>query len=190
MIRYNGHMNELLLLADDVGTSERTLRRAINQGTLRATRLSPRRLRLPEAERRYVAQRWGLLAGLREVLRTEQNVRFALLFGSVARGDDLDSSDVDLMVEMRDSSLDRIADLSIKLESHLGRRVDLLTTEEAQANPLLLADAIAQGRVLIDRENTWEELRADEARLRRLGHRRESRRKREVLAQLDRWTAA
>lgn len=183
-------MNELRLLANQVDTSERTLRRAVNQGALRGTRLSPRRLRLPEAEKRYVADRWPLLAGLREILRTEQNVRFALLFGSMARGDDVDSSDVDLVVEMRDAGLDRIVDLSIKLEDHLGRGVDLLTTEEARGNPSLFADAIAEGRVLIDRENDWEALQASEARLRRLGRRRDSRRKREVLARLDRWAEA
>jgi predicted nucleotidyltransferase len=183
-------MNELQILADRVGASERTLRRAVKQGALRGTRLSPRRLRLPEAEKRYIASRWPLFASIREILRTEQNVRFALLFGSMARGDDMDSSDVDLVVEMRDASLDRIADLSIKLEHHLGRRVDLLTIEEARGNPSLLADAIAEGRVLIDREDSWVALQASEARLRRMGRRRDSRRKREVLARLDRWAEA
>ena len=146
-------MNELLPLAGEVGASERTLRRAIDQGALRGNRLSPRRLRLSEGEKRYIVRRWPLLARIREVLRTEQNVRFALLFGSIARGDDGESSDVDLLVEMRDDSLGRIADLSIKLEDQLGLRIVLLTIEEARANPSLLADAISEGRVLIDRDD-------------------------------------
>lgn len=183
-------MNELLLLAEEVGTSDRTLRRAIDQGTLRGIRTSPRRLRLSEREKRYIARRWPLLARIREVLRTEQNVRFALLFGSTARGDDGASSDVDLLVEMRDESLGRIADLSIKLESQLDRKVDLLTVEEARSNPSLLADAIAEGRVLIDRDDYWDELCGNEASLRRHGLRLASRRKREVLAELDRWASA
>ncbi len=38
------------------------------------------------SEREYVRRSWRLLSTLRAALRTEQNVRFALLFGSVARG--------------------------------------------------------------------------------------------------------
>src|SRR5215218_6386416 len=107
-------MTELEILARQIGANERTLRRAFNEGTLRAERPTPRTLKLGAGEQRYLRRSWGLIASLRAVLRTEQNVRLALLFGSTARGDDDASSDVDLLVEMRDSSLVRIADLVAK----------------------------------------------------------------------------
>src|SRR3954452_1358580 len=116
-------MNELLPLADEMGINERTLRRAFNEGTLRGNRLSPRRLKLPVAEREYIRTHWSLLAQLRRALRTEPAVRFALLFGSTARGDDSAESDVDLLIEMRDPSFDRRIDLAQKLEERLERKV-------------------------------------------------------------------
>jgi predicted nucleotidyltransferase len=148
-------MNELALLADEVGVNERTLRRAVNEGTLRGNRISPRKLKLPLAEKAYVREHWGLLAQLREALRTESNVRFALLFGSTARGDDSEESDVDLLVEMRDYSSMRDIDLALKLEPLLGKDAQVLTFEDAESNPLLLAEAAREGRVIVDRENRW-----------------------------------
>ena len=78
-------MNDLAILADQIGVNERTLRRAVVAGTLRAERPTPRKLTMSGAEKRYLLRSWDRLASLREALRTEQNVRFALLFGSVAR---------------------------------------------------------------------------------------------------------
>src|SRR5690349_14644608 len=125
-------MTELELLASEIGANERTLRRALNQGMLQAERPTPRKLKISAAEKRYLRRSWKLLATLRAVLRTEQNLRFALLFGSVARGDDSAASDIDLLVEMRDPSLARIADLEAKLESLIDRRVDILTLDDAR----------------------------------------------------------
>lgn len=148
-------MNDLLSLAKEVDVSERTLRRAVNEGTIRGNRISPRKLRLPVAEKDYVRKHWALLAQLREALRTESNVRFALLFGSTARGEDTEESDIDLLVEMRDSSHMRDIDLALKLEPLLGREVQVLTFENAESNPLLLAEAAREGRVIVDREDRW-----------------------------------
>lgn len=160
-------MNELLSLAGEVGVSERTLRRAVNEGTLRGNRISPRKLRLPVAEKEYVREHWGLLAQLREALRTESNVRFALLFGSAARGDDTEESDVDLLVEMRDSSFMRAVDLALKLEPLLGKAVQVLTFEDAESNPLLLADAAREGRVIVDRGGRWVQFDSERGKLER-----------------------
>jgi predicted nucleotidyltransferase len=156
-------MTELEFLARQVGTNERTLRRALNQGTLRAERPTPRKLEISAAEKRYLRRSWKLLAALRTALRTEQNVHFALLFGSAARGEDSAASDIDLLVEMRDPSLARIADLEAKLEALIGRRVDVLTLDDARRSNRVLAQALAEGRVLVDREDRWPQL-AGEAR--------------------------
>lgn len=183
-------MTELGLLAEELRVNERTLRRAVNQGLLRGKRTSPRRLEMPLSEKRYARHAWPLLATLRQALRTEANVRFALLFGSAARGEDSPSSDVDLLVDMRDGDLARLADLSAKLEGLSIRRVDVLPLAGAEAVPGLLADAIAEGRVLVDREGLWPELRGHEALLRRRASQGTRRRRKAALEGIDRMLAA
>lgn len=182
-------MIELGLLAEELGVHERTLRRAVVQGTMRATRPTPRTLELPLAERRYIRRAWPLLATLRGSLRTEQNVRFALLFGSATTGADTPASDVDLLVDLRDSSLERIVDLSTKLTADIGRRVDLVRLTDAEHEPAFLAVALADGRVLVDREQMWPRLREREAAIRRHGRKQERQRARVALAGIDRLVA-
>ncbi|MGC1851686.1 MAG: nucleotidyltransferase domain-containing protein [Solirubrobacterales bacterium] len=178
-------MTEIELLAEQLNVNERTLRRAVNHGVLRARRPSPRRLEIPLAEKRYARHAWPLLAALRAALRTEGNIRFALLFGSAARGDDTRRSDVDLLVEMRDDSLDRVADLSTKLETLTGRRMDVLPLGSAETVPELLASAIAEGRVLVDRGGHWPRLQERESSLRRRARGSEKRRRDTALAGID-----
>lgn len=186
---YNGHMNELGSLAEEVGVDERTLRRAVNQGTVRAQRISQRKLHLPLRESRYLRRQWPLLGELRAALRTEPNVRFALLFGSTARGDDREDSDVDLLVVLRDPSLDRRLGLEWRLEETLGRDIDVLTLEAAESNSTLLAMAVEEGRVLIDRIDLWPKLSAESEQLSRQAERAYRRQRREAFAALDRFLA-
>ncbi|HEY2717472.1 MAG TPA: nucleotidyltransferase domain-containing protein [Solirubrobacterales bacterium] len=182
-------MNELLAVAEEVGVDERTLRRAVNQGTVRAERVSPRKLRLPYREAQYLRRHWPLLGTLRAALRTEPNVRFALLFGSTARGDDHEGSDVDLLVVLRDDSLGRRLDLELRLEETLGRKVDVLRLEAAERNSTLFAMAVEEGRVLVDRIELWPRLSAEAGKLERRARRDERRLKREAFAKLDRMLA-
>jgi uncharacterized protein len=179
-------MSDLAILAQEVGVNERTLRRAVNQGALRAARPTPRILQLPVAERRYVRRSWSLLATLRAALRTEPNVRFALLFGSAATGTDTPASDVDVLVELRDRSLERVLDLSEKLTTATGRRVDVIRRQDAEADPPFFADIVADGRVLVDRERLWSRLRRREAGLRRRSGTQEAERARAAFAGIDR----
>ena len=54
-------------------------------------------------------------------------MRRAALFGSVARSQDKDDSDVDILVELKDkSSLLDFVDLKYKLEESLKRKVDMV----------------------------------------------------------------
>jgi len=183
-------MSELAYLADEVGVSERTLRRAVNEGTLRGNRISPRKLRLPVAEKEYVRKHWPLLAQLREALRTESNVRFALLFGSTARGDDTEASDVDLLVEMRDSSSMRDIDLALKLEPLLGKKVQVLTFANAKENSLLLTHAVRDGRVIVDREDRWPRLSSQRKKLERRARADYRLQKKRALDEIDRLLAS
>jgi predicted nucleotidyltransferase len=188
-IRYSGHMTELGLLADELGVHERTLRRAVGQGTLRAARPAPRTLELPLSERRYLRRAWPLLAALRRTLRTEQNVRFALLFGSAATGANAPGSDVDVLVDLRDATLERVLDLDAKLTAAIGRPVDLLRLADAQRDPAFLAAFLSDGRVLVDRERLWPRLRRRRETIRRIGDEAELKRTEAALAGLDRLLA-
>jgi len=189
-IWHNGQMNALASLADEVGVNERTLRRAVSDGTLRGSRPTPRKLELPLSERVYVRRSWGLISTLRAALRTEPNVRFALLFGSAATGADTPGSDVDLLVDLRDGRFDRVVDLTTKLARLAGRPVDLTQLEDAEAEPSFLAQVITDGRVLVDREDLWPRLRAREEELHRRGARQDARRLHMALAGIDHMLAS
>ena len=61
---------------------------------------------------------------------TELGVASLSLFGSVARGDSKEDSDIDLLVRFDGrASFDRYMDLKLFLEDLLGRRVDLVTEQ-------------------------------------------------------------
>lgn len=174
-------MSALADLARDVGVDERTLRRAVNEGTLRGTRPSPRKLDLPLSERRYVRRSWPLIAALRAALRTEPNVRFALLYGSVATGEDTSDSDVDVLVSLRDADFRNLLALERRLAERVGREVEVVRLEDAEREPSFLELALDGGRVLVDRAGMWPRLRRLADRLVREGDRREARRTRAAL---------
>lgn len=178
-------MSQLRTLADDLGVDERTLRRAAGQGTVRAERLSPRKLRIAPGETNYLRRRWPMLAALRGALRTEPNVAFALLFGSAARGDDGADSDLDLIVALRDPSLDGMVELQARLERRLGREVDVLSVEAASSNDLLISMAVEDGRVLVDRIDLWPGLRSELDTRRRRADRTSKRDRQRTLAEID-----
>ena len=56
------------------------------------------------------------------------------LFGSVARGEHNENSDVDLLIKFKSPSLYLYAELSDALESILGRKVDIVS-ESARKRP-------------------------------------------------------
>ena len=61
-------------------------------------------------------------------LRRKYGVESLAVFGSMARGDDREGSDVDILVQFEGkATLDNFLGLKLDLEDLLGRRVDLLT---------------------------------------------------------------
>lgn len=172
-------------LARDLGLSERTLRRAVASGTIRAERPSPRRLRLSDDEREWVLRHWPAVAQLREELRKEPSVRLAVLFGSSARGREHRRSDIDLLVELDAASRDRLAGLEERLASATGREVQLVSARDAQASPGLLADALRDGRVVVDRDGLWAHLKRRESSIRRAAELRDQELLERALQPLD-----
>jgi predicted nucleotidyltransferase len=154
-------------LAIDLDVEERTLRRAASQGALRVNRSGPRRLQLAPGEREYLCAHWPLLSALRRSLRTEHGVRLAVLYGSLARGDEDEGSDLDLLVSLADDRPSAGLRLGVRLQGVSGRRVDVAHLDRVEARaPLLLDRIVDGGRVLIDRDGEWDRLRKRRSALR------------------------
>jgi predicted nucleotidyltransferase len=146
-------------LAEEVGASERTLRRGVGSGLIRAQRPSARRLLLSEEEAMWVRRHWALVASLRAALRTEPNLKLAVLFGSHARGDDVAKvSDLDLLVVLRRAAPGALQALRLRLSRQLPVEVQLVPLEAARRNPRLLSEVLRDGRPLVDREQAWMRL--------------------------------
>jgi predicted nucleotidyltransferase len=151
-------MGTLQDLAGDLAADERTLRRAVSQGTVRARRPGPRRLRLDPGEAEYLQVHWPLLAHLRRTLRTVRGLRLAVLYGSLARGDEDADSDLDLLVSLAEGTGG--TNLRTRMQEATGRRVDLAHLAPVEAGaPLLLDRTLDEGRVLVDRDAQWSQLR-------------------------------
>lgn len=149
-------------LAGHLGVPERTLRRAAAEGLLHGRRAGARGFETSLREEAYLRRHWPLLSALRDALRTEPNVRLAVLFGSQATGRHTERSDVDLLVSLREASATRVAQITGRLERRLGRAVQLVRLQDAELTPSLMADALREGRVLVDRDDRWPALRASE----------------------------
>ncbi len=147
-------------LANSLQVNERTLRRAWALGAVRGTRTTPYRLELPVEERLYLHSHWPTLSRLRRALRTEPNVSMAVVFGSIARGDDDAGSDVDLLVALRDSGLRHRVALTERLRKRTGLALEVVAFEDALRRPSLMVEILRDGRVLIDRDKRWPKLRA------------------------------
>ena len=70
------------------------------------------------------------------------------LFGSAARGDDLEDSDLDILIEMEKTSFDGYMDVKFRLEDIFRRRVDLVLSHclKPRLRQRILAETVyAQG---------------------------------------------
>ncbi len=156
----------LAQVADELGCSERTLRRCAHDGLLRARAITLNGIELADGERRYASEHWELLSRLRRALRTERDVRLAVLFGSVAVGQDLPGSDVDLLVARHSHSSRLRAALSLRLSRVVGRSVHVVDLHQAETSHALLFDVLSEGRPVLDRDGMWSALlsRVDKVR--------------------------
>ncbi|HEY5295536.1 MAG TPA: nucleotidyltransferase domain-containing protein [Gaiellaceae bacterium] len=176
-------MANLKLVAGSLQVSDRTLRRAASRGTIRSEHKGARRLELPIQEVLYLERAWPLLQALIGSLRTLPNVRMAVLFGSLARGDGRAESDADLLVRFAEPGLGARGQLIKHLEATAGRRIQLV--EQGEASPLLLADVVRDGRVLVDRDGDWAALVATAPQLARAAAAERDALERELFAGLD-----
>lgn len=151
--------SDLPAVARDIDVPERTLRRAVQRGTVRCRRPGLRQFELTADERAYLRENWKTISAVTEALRTERNVRLAVLFGSVARGQEGDDSDVDVLVSLAEERPMYLSYLAARLTRALGRDVDVLSLAHVRAHdPALLGAIMRDGRPLVDREGSWPAL--------------------------------
>jgi uncharacterized protein len=182
-------MTELDALAREVGVHGRTLRRAAGRGLLDAGRRGAREVVIPPRERTWVRTHWPLIGRLLEALRKQPNVRLAVLFGSVARGSERTDSDLDILVRFRRDDHRARAELVDALLHAGGRAGQLVSLDQAEDAPLLLADVLRDGRVLVDRDGDWPQLQRREPQIARRARAEDERLQRlawDVPAELER----
>ena len=75
--------------------------------------------------------------------------RSLALFGSLARDEGSDSSDVDLLVELEPKTFDAYMDVKLFLERLLGRKVDLVLADaiKPRLRSVILAEAVHASRL-------------------------------------------
>lgn len=71
------------------------------------------------------------------------------LFGSMARGEESASSDIDLLVELQPKTFDAYMDVKFFLEKILGRKVDLVLADtlKPRLRSAILAEAVHGARL-------------------------------------------
>lgn len=75
----------------------------------------------------------------------KQGIKFIGLFGSVARGEETNQSDIDVLVDFdQPKTLFDLADIQFYLEESLGRKIDLVTRKslKPQLKPFIEQDLI------------------------------------------------
>jgi predicted nucleotidyltransferase len=99
------------------------------------------------------------LSDLHRALDGEDDVRLAVLYGSLARGDADWDSDVDMLVAFAPGSSLTALVLTARLRRVSDRHIDIAHLNRVQArSPLLLERVLEEGQVLVDRDGLWRTL--------------------------------
>jgi predicted nucleotidyltransferase len=182
-------MHGLVKVAATMGIDERTLRRAVARGAVRGIRGNDG-TKISDEEHEYLREHWRLISDLQRAFRTEPNVRLAVLYGSAARGEDGEGSDIDVLVSFQHEEGADTVRLATALRRRLGREVDVVSLDRIERrSPLLLLQVINEGRAIADRDGMWAEVRARRDAVRQRARRaRRTQRDRTAAAMSD-WLA-
>ena len=147
----------LSVLAQELGTSDRTLCRLAATGLVRSGRRRGR-MPLPPTEENWLRAHWTVVSQLRSALRSEPNVRAALLFGSTAKGTDTPASDLDLILDLEPDDQLALRRVRQRLSRKLGRSVDVVLLRDLEAEPETLLPILEAARPLVDRAGVLQRL--------------------------------
>lgn len=94
-----------------------------------------------------------VFAALQSILRQDERIRHALVFGSHARGNPRPNSDLDLAIGTRGPlAVMELGDLIGRLEAASGRSIDLVLLEEAR--PALAYRVFRDGMTIFSRDDS------------------------------------
>lgn len=88
---------------------------------------------------------------IRRVLGSHPSVRRAAMFGSFVRGEQKDSSDVDLLLQIDGNASSEFMDIGFDMAEELGRDVDMLTTLRG-AQSSFVENLKREGRLIYRRD--------------------------------------
>jgi predicted nucleotidyltransferase len=90
----------------------------------------------------------------KSILEKDDNVIFALLFGSMARNDMRYGSDIDIAIYFNDSqTLYAIGNLCLKLEEAVNYKTDLVELNKLdKTNPVLAYTIVSEGIIIINKD--------------------------------------
>ncbi len=163
----------------------------MQRGTVRCHRPGVRQVELAADERAYLRENWETISTLTEALRTERNVRLAVLFGSMARGGAGADSDVDVLVFLAEDPAMYLFYLAMRLTRALGRDVDGAVPEARTGpRPALLDTILHDGRPVVDRDGSWAALIAKRPAVERAAVRARARRRRRAAQAITQLTRA
>ena len=98
-----------------------------------------------------IASRDQILATIDEHADELRNLgaKSLALFGSMARGEGSDSSDIDMLVELQSKTFDAYMDVKFFLEKILGRKVDLVLADavKPRLRSAILGEAVRASRL-------------------------------------------
>jgi len=79
-----------------------------------------------------------------EEIRERYGVRKIAVFGSCVRGEQKETSDIDILVEFEEPTFDNFMNLSSYLEALFGKKVDLITTKgmSPYIGPIIQKEAV------------------------------------------------
>ena len=124
------------------------------------------RAELKEGEEEWLHQHLAIVESLERVLEESSGVESLIMFGSCARGEERSDSDLDLLVGGPILWNERIL-FRVHLEEAVGRKVDLSGLDELRSAPVVLFNALRDGRALRDTRGEWKRLRGEKEQLRR-----------------------
>ena len=90
-----------------------------------------------------------LIPLIAEYLKSNSAVEFAYLFGSFAKGEQRDSSDIDIAVYLKENNLDTLLQLTYELSKLSKRDADIVVLNSAK-NLFLIESILNDGIVLKD----------------------------------------
>lgn len=90
----------------------------------------------------------------KSILEKDDNVIFALLFGSMARNDMRYGSDIDIAIYFNDSqTLSAIGNLCLNLEEAVNYKTDLVELNKLdKTNPVLAYSIVSEGIIIINKD--------------------------------------